>query len=441
MNRIHVGLGSNVGDRLAHLEAGLAGIARIGRVTGGSSIYETAPVGDVEQEPFLNAVVAVDTDPGPREVLEALLGIEATRDRTRDVRWGPRTLDLDLLTFGDGVIDEPGLTVPHPEIRNRRFVLVPLVQVDPLVSDAEGLYAHALDQVAGQAIRRVSGPLHPDGSRWLLGLEDAINLTATPNGWEFACQQDWVNSSGDMFGAYLSAVSLFTLRNIAPEMSPTGFTHRFIHGVPVGSSGKTSLSIDRQSDRSIDVVVTLVVDGRTVGRSTISALARIPDLVSGPQAPMVTGIESTVPIKDLIDAIDRPVGMSATNWGPLENWNTPDLAGGTQRALRLWSPNAGLGSNDPYLKAASMLMPIDAAIWPAAMQELGLLPSGPPIFTPTVQFSAIFADLVSDDLFHLAEARIEHRTASSVSGTIRIWGDDGGYRATGLSYNLVRNAP
>jgi hypothetical protein len=72
------------------------------------------------------------------------------------------------------------------------------------------------------------------------------------------------------------------------------------------------------------------------------------------------------------------------------------------------------------------------------MQDLGLLPHGPAIFTPTVEFSATFADVASDDLFHLAEARIEHRTASSVSGTIRIWGDNGGYRATGRSSNLVR---
>jgi hypothetical protein len=87
-----------------------------------------------------------------------------------------------------------------------------------------------------------------------------------------------------------------------------------------------------------------------------------------------------------------------------------------------------------------MLMPIDAAIWPAAMQNLGLLPYGPAVFTPTVEFSAVFADVGADDLFHLCEARIEHRTASSVSGTIRIWGDDGGYRATGRSYNLIRRS-
>jgi 2-amino-4-hydroxy-6-hydroxymethyldihydropteridine diphosphokinase len=438
VNRVHIGIGSNLGDRVDHLSAGLDGIARLGTVVRGSSIYETAPVGDVEQDSFLNAVVALDTGLGPREVLEALLGIEATRGRTRDVRWGPRTLDLDLLTFGDDVIDEPGLTVPHPEIRNRRFVLVPLVQVDPQVSDTNGPYAHALEAVAGQEIRRVSGPLHPDGTRWLVGLEEASGLTAAADGWEFRCHSDWANSSGDMFGAYLSAVSLFSTKNVAPTMSPNSLTHRFIHGVPVGSLGHVSVAVDRQSERSIDVVVTLTVDGGVVGRSTISALTRNPEVVSGPPAPSVSGIESTSPIDDLIAGLGRPIGISATNWGPLENWDTPDLGDGTEPVFRLWSPNAGLGSNDPYLTAASMLMPIDASIWPAAMQDLGLLPNGPAILTPTVEFSAVFADVASDDLFHLGEARIEHRTASSVSGTIRIWGDDGGYRATGRSSNLIR---
>jgi len=438
VTRVNIGIGSNLGDRLDHLEAGLAGITQVGTVLGGSPIYETAPVGEVEQGPFLNTVISVETGLGPLEVLDALLAIEVTRDRRRDVRWGPRTLDLDLLTFGGVVVDEPELTVPHPEIRNRRFVLVPLTQVDPLASDDGGPYAHALDGVRNQEIRRVSGPLHPDGTRWLLALEDAIDLTAVADGWVFACDPDWANSSGDMFGAYLSAVSLFALKSIAPQMSPISLTHRFIHGVPVGSTGSVSMGVDRKSERSIDVVVTLSLDGRIVGRTTISAVARVPEISLGPPAPAVSGIESTVPIRELIAGLGRPVGISAMNWGPLENWDTPDLADGTEQAFRLWSPNAGLGSYDPYLTAASMLMPIDASIWPAAMQDLGLLPDGPAIFTPTVEFSATFADVASDDLFHLAEARIEHRTATSVSGTIRIWGDAGGYRATGRSYNLIR---
>jgi 2-amino-4-hydroxy-6-hydroxymethyldihydropteridine diphosphokinase len=437
MTRANVGIGSNLGDRSAHLEAALTGIARFGTVVHGSPIYETAPVGGVEQDPFLNAVIGVETDLGPREFLNALLAVEQTRGRKRDIRWGPRTLDLDLLTFGDVVLNDVGLNIPHPEIRDRRFVLVPLVHVDPLLSDAGGLYAHALDRLDDQEIRRVSGPLHPDRTRWLVGLEDAIGLTEASDGFGFRCHDDWANSSGDMFGAYLSAVSLFALKDVAPEMSPTSLTHRFVHGVPVGSTGRAIVAVDRESERSIDVVVTLIVDGRPVGRSTVSAVSRVPEIVFAPEAPEVAGIDVAVPISDLIAGLGRPVGIAATNWGPLENWDLPDLVDGTDPAFRLWSPNAGLGSNDPYLTAASMLMPIDASIWPAAMRDLGLLPNGPAIFTPTIEFAATFADVASDDLFHLAEARIEYRTASSVSGTIRIWGDDGGYRATGRSSNLV----
>ncbi len=438
MTLAYIGIGSNLGDRFAHLGSALGAIGNIGSISRGSSIYETAPVGGVEQDPFLNAVVAVDTDLGPRELLDVLLGIEASRGRQRDVRWGPRTLDLDLLVY-DGVrLDEPGLTIPHPEIRNRRFVLVPLVQADPRLSDGDGLYAHALDAVAGQAMRRVSGPLHPDGTRWLAGVEDAMSLTRSNDEWSFDCHPDWANSSGDMFGAFLSAVSLFVLRDVAPEMSPVSFRHRFLHGVPVGAEARASITVDRQSARSIDVIVSLTVGSMLVGRSTISALASLPPVVSGPPAPDAAGIESSTPIGELISSLGRPAGLSATNWGPLENWEVPDLADGAQPVLRLWSPNAGLGSHDAYLTAAAILMPIDAAIWPAAMQDLGLLPHGPAIFTPTVEFSATFADVGADDLYHLAEARIEHRSESSVSGTIRVWGDDGGYRATGSSYNLIR---
>lgn len=162
----YVGMGSNLGDRLSHLEAGLAGIASVGTVLRGSSIYETAPVGEVEQGPFLNAVIAVETDVVPREVLEALLVVEATRGRRREVRWGPRTLDLDLLTFDDVIIDEPGLSIPHPEIRHRRFVLAPLVEIAPDLADANGRYADGLTQVLNQPIHCVTGPLKLPANRW-----------------------------------------------------------------------------------------------------------------------------------------------------------------------------------------------------------------------------------------------------------------------------------
>lgn len=131
MTRIAVGFGSNLGDRQAHLNAGLAAIARHARLIARSSLYESAPVGPVEQGSFVNAVAVFDTAREPAEILNDLLAVELTRGRVREVRWGPRTLDLDLILYGDRAVTEPGLTVPHPELTRRRFVLQPLLEAWP----------------------------------------------------------------------------------------------------------------------------------------------------------------------------------------------------------------------------------------------------------------------------------------------------------------------
>jgi 2-amino-4-hydroxy-6-hydroxymethyldihydropteridine diphosphokinase len=131
VTRIAIGFGSNVGDRAAHLDAGLAAIARHARLIARSSLYESAPVGPVEQAPFLNAIAVFETAREPGEILGELLAIELTRGRVREVRWGPRPLDLDLILYGATVVTDPGLTVPHPELTNRRFVLQPLLEAWP----------------------------------------------------------------------------------------------------------------------------------------------------------------------------------------------------------------------------------------------------------------------------------------------------------------------
>ena len=141
----YVGLGSNLGDRLANLRAGLEEVERLAGPAVCSPAYETVPVGLVDQPPFLNAACRIETDMGPRELLAALLAAEAARGRVRSVSGGPRTLDLDLLLCGDLVIDEPGLTVPHPRMRERAFVLVPLVDLAPGVIDpVSGLTARQM---------------------------------------------------------------------------------------------------------------------------------------------------------------------------------------------------------------------------------------------------------------------------------------------------------
>jgi 2-amino-4-hydroxy-6-hydroxymethyldihydropteridine diphosphokinase len=130
----YVALGSNLGDREAHLATAMEALrARPGvRITAVSRVYETAPIGPPPQGPYLNAVVRLRTRLAPRELLAALLEIEAAEGRQREAgRYRARTLDLDLLFYGSLEIDEPGLRVPHPRLHERGFVLGPLRDVAP----------------------------------------------------------------------------------------------------------------------------------------------------------------------------------------------------------------------------------------------------------------------------------------------------------------------
>ena len=128
MTRAYVGVGANLGDRRATIDAAVALLEGVVAV---SDLRETDPVGVTDQPAFLNGAVAVETDLSPRELLETLLDVERRLGRQRRLRWGPRTIDLDLLLYGDETIDEPGLTVPHPRLHERRFALEPLVELDP----------------------------------------------------------------------------------------------------------------------------------------------------------------------------------------------------------------------------------------------------------------------------------------------------------------------
>jgi 2-amino-4-hydroxy-6-hydroxymethyldihydropteridine diphosphokinase len=127
---VFLGLGSNVGDREENLDHGLRLLVSRGfDVTARSSIYETEPVGGPPQGPFLNMAVRGETALGPGELLEACLATERDLGRVRAERNGPRTLDVDVLLYGDVVLDVPGLTLPHPHLHERRFVLVPLAEI------------------------------------------------------------------------------------------------------------------------------------------------------------------------------------------------------------------------------------------------------------------------------------------------------------------------
>jgi 2-amino-4-hydroxy-6-hydroxymethyldihydropteridine diphosphokinase len=140
---VFVGIGSNMGDRTAHMDHAFRALASTAgiRLVRQSSVHETAPVGVPGQGPYLNAVSEISTDLSPHALLGALLHIESQRgrDRTREVRFGPRTLDLDMLIWDASLprfarIDAPGLTVPHPRMHERPFVLLPLAELDPEIA-------------------------------------------------------------------------------------------------------------------------------------------------------------------------------------------------------------------------------------------------------------------------------------------------------------------
>ncbi len=142
----YIALGSNLGDRAAHFQAALRGLAGTPgvRLVTCSSLYETTAVGP-EQPEYLNAVVGAQVELEPAVLLERLRELERSSGRERRERWGPRTLDLDLLLYGERVVDAPGLTVPHPELHRRRFVLEPLVEVAPWA--VHPLLAQTMDEL------------------------------------------------------------------------------------------------------------------------------------------------------------------------------------------------------------------------------------------------------------------------------------------------------
>ena len=132
----YIAIGSNLGDRHAYLEAGLKEVAALPNthLTEVSQAYETPPVGPVEQPDFLNAVFAIETSLAPEPLLAALLSAEKKHQRQRRIHWGPRTLDLDLLLYGERIVESADLTLPHPHMHERSFVLVPLCEIAPRLS-------------------------------------------------------------------------------------------------------------------------------------------------------------------------------------------------------------------------------------------------------------------------------------------------------------------
>ena len=161
--RGYLGLGSNEGDRLANLRAAHDALERELEVTGVSSVYETEPQGEVTEQPdFLNACLAIETELEAEELLDLCKRVERELGRREGgTRHGPRPIDVDLLLLGDGVHRSERLALPHPDLTGRRFVLEPLLELDPGLSLPDGtVLAERLPAVAGQRVRR-AGALQP----------------------------------------------------------------------------------------------------------------------------------------------------------------------------------------------------------------------------------------------------------------------------------------
>lgn len=154
MRKVYVGIGSNLGDREFLIRKAVESLRDLPRtqVIRVSSLYDTDPVGETEQPPFLNAVAWIETELPPRELLWQMLLIEKRMGRVRSRRWGPRPIDLDLLFYDEQITDEPDLIVPHPEAHRRAFVLLPLSELDPE-------FRHP---ATGETIRRMIQKLPPN---------------------------------------------------------------------------------------------------------------------------------------------------------------------------------------------------------------------------------------------------------------------------------------
>ena len=157
MTLAYVGLGANLGDPRAQIESALEEMNRLPRTAlrARSSLYRSAPLGYADQPDFVNAVAQLETGLAARALLEHLLAAEKRQGRERSFRNAPRTLDLDLLLYGDETIDEPGLRVPHPRLHERAFVLAPLLELAPgLMIPGKGAARALLAACAAQAVAR-----------------------------------------------------------------------------------------------------------------------------------------------------------------------------------------------------------------------------------------------------------------------------------------------
>jgi 2-amino-4-hydroxy-6-hydroxymethyldihydropteridine diphosphokinase len=157
---VYLSLGSNLGDRAENLQTAIAKLGEFGTVVAVSSFYETEPVELTAQPWFLNCVAKFDTEKMPRQLISAILSLEQSMGRQRKQKKGPRTIDIDVLLFGSSIIEIPSLTVPHPRLHERRFVLEPLAEIAP--EARHPVFKRTVRQLrdalpAGQTVKKMIG--------------------------------------------------------------------------------------------------------------------------------------------------------------------------------------------------------------------------------------------------------------------------------------------
>lgn len=156
---VYLSLGSNLGDRFANLNQAIERLRQLGKIANVSSFYDTEPIELTSQPWFLNCAVKLDTEKMPRQLMAAILAIEQEMGRQRKQQKGPRTIDIDILLFGSSIIDIPSLTVPHPKMHERRFVLEPLAEIAP--EARHPVFKRTVREMrdslpAGQTVKRVA---------------------------------------------------------------------------------------------------------------------------------------------------------------------------------------------------------------------------------------------------------------------------------------------
>jgi len=413
--RVAIGLGSNVGDREGHLASAVSELRALGTLVAVAPLFETAPVGGPAQASFLNGAVLLETPRPPRELLGGLLAIEDRHGRRRDERWGPRPLDLDLLLYGDEALVEPGLEVPHPRMRSRRFVLEPLAALDPGARLPDGAAVMGLlEAVADQEVRPVTGGYDLAAGRWMTSLVAATEVIPDGDGFRARAGSDWENTLGSVFGGVPMGMALRAAAAVAPGLRPLTLSYGFLGPIRSEDPVRIAVTVLRRATRSATVRAVLSTGERTVGVGRVR-------LVVGDAAPERARPAPAAPPPGacrsrprLLEELQVPVSAAIRNW---TMWEPEDPVDHEGRALA-WSPAPVVAPEDPVLAALATLPALDALAWRTVTPFDGraVMPA-----TPTMEIAVSFHHLASRSGWHRTEARLVATGGGYGTGTVGVW--------------------